>query len=191
MSPVYQQYHHQLLRAIRIQETREAPESDRVEACFKSSLDYWGKVRELAKGTGFKNKEEEIYFFKETKPWFTAYIEYFTYRYHALLFIPLDLFEKKRFWKWEERKMQRFYENNFAFCSYIREGATDRDTEYFLRSSRRRSRGPLSQEFIYDPDEEMATSHDHLVTIMGAYRLYKKYIQEEEEKLSGTIFLTK
>src|ERR1700761_7408156 len=122
-SPVYQEYNRQLLRAIRNQEERENPGLEIVEACFKSSLECWGKVRQSAKEAGFRSKEEEIRFFKETKPCFTSYIEYFTLRYHSLLFMPVDdPFEMTRFWKWEERKMERFYEDHAEFCRYIREG---------------------------------------------------------------------
>jgi hypothetical protein len=63
----------------------------------------------------------------EVKPTFGACLEYYTFRYHALLFSPVDgPAEMGRFWQWEEKKMQRFFDDNREFCTYIRDGDTRR-----------------------------------------------------------------
>jgi len=121
MSPVYQEYYQQLQTAFHSQNDPNRTEMERIEACFKSSLDYWGKVCKQVRRDG--------------------------YQYHALLFLPGDILEKKRFWKWEERKIERFYENNQEFCVYIKEGDTSRDPK------------------------------DHLVTLPNAFVLYGEYIR--------------
>ena len=81
MSPEYQEYYQQLLAAFHSHEMEYRTEMEIIEACFKSSLDYWGKVCKAMKGSEFRNKEEEICFFREVKPAFTSFIEYYTYRY--------------------------------------------------------------------------------------------------------------
>jgi hypothetical protein len=97
MSPAYQEYYQQLQTAFQSLNDSDRTEMERIEACFKSSLDYWGKVCKQVREDG--------------------------YRYHALLFLPTgDILEKKRFWRWEERKIERFYENNREFCVYMKEG---------------------------------------------------------------------
>ncbi len=40
---------------------------------------------------------------------------------------------ERRFWVWEQRKMEKFYESNEEFCRYIQTGDTSRDEDYFLR----------------------------------------------------------
>ena len=119
MSPEYQEYYQQLLAAFHSHEDAKPAEMEMIEACFKSSLDHWGKVYRQVSQQGFRTSAEEIGFFKEVKPGFTAWIEYYTYRYHVLLFrpshSPLDI---QRFWKWEQRKMERFYENNTTIKAY-------------------------------------------------------------------------
>ena len=136
MLPVYREYYQQLLTAFQSHNEMQRPEMERIEANFKSSLDYWGKVCKRVRQKGFSSEMEEIIFFKDVKPTFTAYIEYYTYRYHALLFLPADdLLERKRFWRWEEKKIERFYENNGEFCQYMRDGETQRDAEYFFEVS--------------------------------------------------------
>ncbi len=191
MLPEYQEYHDHLLTAIGSQSASDGPEMERIEACFKSSLECWGKVRKLAQEHGFSGYGEEIHFFRNVKPLFTSYIEYFTYCYHALLFTPAhDILELKQFWKWELSKIERFRENNRDFCLYIRQGSTDRDEEYFLRSSQTmavRARLPLG--LLQDTDAGMVTSHDQLVTLIGAFDLYEKHIRKEMEKLGGVIVL--
>ena len=191
MSPEYQEYYHQLLATIEGQNESEKPEMEKIEGCFKACLECWGRIRKLVKQEGFKDMREEIFFFKEVKPLFTSYIEYYTNCYHALLFMPAhDTKELHRFWKWEMRKIERFYESNREFCTYIRQGQTHKDAEYFLRSAQKaddRVRLPLG--LIHDQDAELTTSHDQLVTMMSAYNLYEQYIRTELGKLSGYIVL--
>jgi hypothetical protein len=192
MLPEYQEYYHQLLAAIESHKGSGSPEMEQVEACFKSSLEHWGKVHRQVRQEGFATPEEEIHFFKVIKPLFASRIEYYTWCYHTLLFMPSnDIPELRRFWKWELRKIQRFYENNREFCAYIREGATDKDAEYFVRSANPVPRTKLPLGLIHDLDAETSTSHDHLVTLISAYNLYEIHILAEIEKLGGYIFFSK
>ena len=178
MSPEYQEYYQQLQTAFHSHSVSNRTEMERIEACFKSSLDCWGKVCKQARRNGFSNAGEEILFFKEVKPLFTAYIEYYTYRYHALLFLPSgDILEKKRFWKWEEKKIARFYDNNREFCVYILEGHTSKDAEYFLRSSCLEGPDRLVGGLAHELDEGLISPKDHLVALLKAYRLYEEYIR--------------
>jgi hypothetical protein len=178
MSPEYQEYYQQLLAALRSHEDAHTVEMEVIEACFKSSLDYWGRIGMLVKTKGFSGEKEEIRFFKEVKPSFAAFIEYYTYRYHALLFAPVNnASERERFWRWEERKMRRFYETNQEFCSYMREGTTCRDAEYFLRASLPPDKERVSSDLIYDGDASLLSPKDPLVTIMKAYELYGQHIE--------------
>ena len=176
MPPEYQDCYRQLLAVIDFHHASGRPEMEVVETCFKSSLDFWNKVYRKVSLQGFGTTAEEIGFFKAVKPGFTAWIEYYTYRYHVLLFrpshSPLDI---QRFWKWEQRKMERFYENNQEFCRYMKNGATDRDKEYFLRNSRP-SCSARPSNLMYDLDSEMSSPMDHLVTTIKAYELFEKYI---------------
>ncbi|HEY4061096.1 MAG TPA: hypothetical protein VGM30_04310 [Puia sp.] len=94
MPSEYQEYYHQLLAAIASHRVTGSTEMEQVEACFKSSLEYWGKVRQRVKERSFATPEEEIHFFKVIKPLFASRIEYYTWCYHTLLFMPAgDLVE--------------------------------------------------------------------------------------------------
>jgi len=190
MSQDYDVYYQQLLTALAACQEKSATETEKVEACFKCSLDYWGKIQKKVKNKEFQTPAEEIHFFKNIKPRFTAYIEYYTCHYHALLFMPTDdKLELVRFWKWEMRKTERFFESNEGFCRYMREGATERDEEYFLRTGNNGEQ--VMHGRIHDVDPGTATPADYLVTMIGAYGMYQTFIREEMKKLGGYFFLTK
>ena len=163
---------------------------EKIEKCFKHGMDYWARVQELVKKNGFPTPAEEIFFFREVKPRFTGLIEYYTRRYHSLLFLPADdKSDQGRFWKWELRKIERFFENHAGFCRYMQEGATDKDEEYFLRAANTGTR--FFQPKAHDLDPETLTSHDPLLTMMIAMELYREFIQDEVKKLEGYFFVAK
>jgi len=187
MSQDHDEYYQQLLAALASCEEGAASEIEKVESSFKCSLDHWGKLQKRIKQNGFSSPTEEIHFFKKIKPRFTSHIEYYTCRYHALLFMPADdHLELIRFWKWEMRKTEKFFEANEAFCRYMREGATDRDSVYFLRADDHGAQ--VIPGRIHDVDPMTAAPGDHLVTMIGAYEMYQSYIREEMQKLGGYFF---
>jgi hypothetical protein len=179
MSPEFQEYYQQLLAVLHSHEDTSRTEMEMIEACFKSSLDQWSKVCKRAKADGFNDVCDEIRFFKDVKPTFASYIEYYTFRYHAILFAPVnDPLELIRFWRWEEVKMQRFFEDNREFCRYIREGNTDHDAEFFRRMPGNSAVG-RSADLIHDLDLELVSLKDPLLTVMKAYELYGQYIHQQ------------
>src|SRR5262245_36139346 len=98
----YDVYHQQLLAALATCREKAVSQIQEVEICFKCSLDHWGRLQDQVRKNDFQSPAEEIYFFKKIKPRFTSFIEYYTCRYHALLFMPAgDNLEMIRFWKWE------------------------------------------------------------------------------------------
>jgi hypothetical protein len=190
MSLDYDDHYQQLLAALAACQEKSTTEIEKVEGSFKCSLDHWGKIQKLIRAHDFPTSAEEIRFFKKIKPRFTAYIEFYTCRYHALLFMPSDdNLELVRFWKWEMRKTEKFFENNEDFCRYMQEDATGKDEDYFLRASNNGVQ--VMHGRIHDVDPQTATPGDYLVTTIGAYEMYQTFIRGEMKKLGGYFFLTK
>lgn len=178
MSPEYHHYYQALLAAIHFHENEGKTEIEMIEACFKASLDAWGKIGKLARESSFRDESDEIRFFKEVKPTFGASLEYYTYRYHALLFTPLgDQSELRRFWRWEEKKMQRFFDENQEFRTYMRNGDTRRDKEYFVRYPAAFDGNRPNRDLIHELETDLLSPKDHLVTIIKAYERYAKFIE--------------
>jgi hypothetical protein len=178
MLPEYQEYYQALLAVFHSQENEEKAEMEMVESCFRASLDCWSKMTKLARKIGFCDESEEIMFFKVVKPSFGACLEYYTYRYHALLFSPAgDPAGMRRFWRWEERKMQRFFDDNREFYTYMRDGATHRDKEFFLRCPAAFAANRPCVDLIHELDTDLLSPKDHLVTIIKAYERYGHFIE--------------
>ncbi len=152
--------------------------SSRVTYCFKSCVEHWNKLRELVKSQPFQDQEEEIWFFKQIKPKFTALIEYYAMVHHAELFIPtLKEADVPAFWKKETEKIQQFYHKHAAFYDYYKSGQTYMDSAYFLRSNEEDRNADFNK--LYDPDACMATSHSNLATSLLAYDMYEAYITQQ------------
>lgn len=186
----YQEHHRGLLDAIEALQRTGLSDIEKIESSFKVSLEFWSRLKHHIKKQGFRSEADEIFFFRTVKPGFTSHIEYFTCRYHALLFKPGEEGEElARFWRWELRKIEKFHELNREFCTYIRVGHTERDQEYFCRREQVNTAWVTGR--IHDVDPGTSTWGDHLVTMMKAYELYELYIRAEMKKLGGYFFLAK
>lgn len=171
-------YIQDLLNVITLHEASDRSEMELIESCFKASLEVWGRLQREIKRQEFETAEDEIYFFRKIKPRIMAHIEYYTCRYHALLFRPTDDAEElTRFWNWELRKIDKFFELNHSFCDYIRKGLTDKDSTYFLRGGE--GMAQILTGRVHDLDPETATTGDYLASMMIAYEWYEAFVREE------------
>jgi hypothetical protein len=161
---------------------RDLSEKEKMELCFRCSIEHWNRLKEEIKGQGFDSDEEEIHFFKQIKPRFTGEIEYYTQRYHALLFLPeTDKQEQLFFWEGELGRIDKFFVSYHAFLEYYGSSKTNLDHRYFLR--RNNDGSNLAHANVFDLDQQTAASHDWLLTNMIGYQKYKKFILAEMEKL--------
>jgi hypothetical protein len=104
-----------------------------IECCFNLAQKYWSLIQSGMENYLFRSKKEEIDFYKTVKPHFKSQIEYYNLLYQAEIFKPRDEPEAmKDFWIREQQKLERFIRDNAAFYSYHKNGATDRDEEFFL-----------------------------------------------------------
>jgi hypothetical protein len=150
-------------------------EKEKMEACFRCGIGHWNQLKEKIKLEGFESDEQEIHFFKNIKPRFTGEIEYYTQRYHALLFLPEgDEKLQHDFWEGELGRMDKFFGAYHNFFDYYRSGKTSEDVRYFLL--RNTDGSNIAHLNVFDIDQQTATSHDWLLTNMIAYEKYRKYV---------------
>lgn len=166
--------------------TIELPETERAECCYRAALNYWLKVKEHFFQRVIYVDTEEIEFFREVKPQFTALIEYYLILNQGLLFIPEKLEDRIAYWEEEAKRYQRFYVRNRTFIEYYESGCNKEDMHYFL--ARYNNQFMMPQERIYE-DSDCRTSHDHLVRGLIANRMYLDFAQEKLAELN--IKLTK
>ncbi len=170
---LYRQVRSDLARVCTVTE----PETDNTAACFRIAFGYWKEVRRIFKERIIYDDREEIEFFREIKPAFTSWMEYYMLINQAYLFAPANEQELTTFWVEEEDRSNRFFARNRAFVEYYDSGEHFNDHVYFF--SRNRSPDFSVRDQVY-MDEDCRSSHDSLVRSLLAYRMYDEWLAERK-----------
>src|ERR1700676_5034306 len=113
-----------------------------IECCFNLAQKHWSQIEQKIEDHLFLSKKEEIEFYKLVKPLFKSQIEYYNLLYQSEIFKPHDEpGTMKEFWIKEQQKLDRFIQENSAFYIYHKNGATNRDEEYFLNGAAENENG--------------------------------------------------
>ncbi|UCA61744.1 RteC domain-containing protein [Chryseobacterium rhizoplanae] len=142
------------------------------------------KLKNLMKQYKFSDWSDEIYFFKNTKPQFTAVYIY----YSKVLTIEAskpyaDPEALKSYYENERSNLLYFYNEQKEFISYYRRKSTYLDKKYFIRF-KFDFKLKLSPE-LYSYDEEFSTSHDHIVSQILANDLLDHYLMNKINSKQG------
>lgn len=181
MHPKWEILYTEMLVDIERCKKMELPETERTESCYRVSVNYWFRVKELFMSRVIYDDMEEIVFFKTVKPQFTSYIEYYLVLNQGLLFIPEEAEERLLYWQEETKRHQRFCDRNADFIRYYEINGTDQDAQYFLQRNNRNVAMP--QERIYE-DADCRSSHDHIIRGFLANRMYHEYAAGKIRQLS-------
>lgn len=126
----------------------------------------------------FKNRNEEIHFFKEVKPQFTSKLYY----YNTILRIETqkpvggkDVL--KKFYQSELDKIKAFFDDNLDFYRYYRFRNTFLDEKYFLRGNF--DYKTKLENFFIELDPKFSTSHDNKVALIMANDLLTIFIDKK------------
>ncbi len=184
MHPKWEILYTEMLADIERCKKMELPETERTESCYRVSVNYWFREKELFMSRVIYDDMEEITFFKTVKPQFTCYIEYYLVLNQGLLFIPGTSEERLLYWQEEAKRHQRFCDRHADFIRYYESSKTDQDANYFLQRNNRNVAMP--QERIYE-DADCRSSHDHLVRGLFANRMYHEYVLEKIRQLQDTV----
>jgi hypothetical protein len=142
-----------------------------IECSFNISSQYWARIQITMEDYQFHSKKDEIDFYKRVKPLFKSHIEYYNLLYQAEIFKPDNKpFEMKEFWIKEQQKLDKFIQENSVFYIYHKNGATNRDEEYFLSGASENENGKT----IYTDD---------LIATLLALERYSSYAQNELSRL--------
>ncbi|HMU47863.1 MAG TPA: RteC domain-containing protein [Chitinophagaceae bacterium] len=206
MRKEYELLHHEMLQDIERCMQLPHPEKENAENCFWIARNYWEKLRDCIKEKGFKNEFEEIEFFRNIKPKFTSYIEYYVMLSEALQFAPGEIKmpeeikshsskeswetavqkNKREFWENEEKRYQRFYDKHAELIAYYESGKVNKDRIYFLRSN-----NELKNDFklmLYDNDTEWLTYYEQIIRSWLAHRKFREYVGNRISQLQKTNF---
>jgi hypothetical protein len=136
---------------------------DQIEHSFVICNRYLAIIRQEAESYVFKTSADEIYFFRQIKPLFTAEVEYYGFYYHAQLFKAgiSDPVKIEQFWIREATRLEKFIAENRDFYEYYKQSRTDKDAECFIRHTNK------------------DTNYDPLVSTLLALERYHEYVQTE------------
>lgn len=110
----------------------------------------------------FKNKEEEIDFFKNIKPRVASKLIYYNEIYNMELSKPSASKKVlKKYYEKELSKLRNFYKTNKEFYKYYKSGSTCLDKKYFLR--RKHDIRLTLDSAYFQSGYAFATSHDFKV----------------------------
>ena len=176
MKELYQAHYEKMLAEMEQCNQRFPAEKEQIECCFQSCERNWNTLQQLLDTFRFDSEQEEIWFFKEIKPRFTALLEYYTLVYKANLFLP-DSNEDDihNFWKKELRFTARFFADNQAFYDYYKAGHTDLDELYFVRANNDPTQVLPNKTYNINP--LATTTHDHLIASFIAREKYEQYVR--------------
>lgn len=181
MHPKWEPLFNERLSDLRRYQEMQICENEQAECCYRVACNYWLRAKELFLQQMVYDDSEELEFFREIKPAFTAYIEYYMILNQGLLFIPPDPVNEVGYWEEEAKRYERFCSRNETFIQYYESKRNDHEAEYFLQRNNQQTLMP--QEWIYD-DKDCRSSHDHLVRGLLANRMYRDYVQQKLKVLN-------
>lgn len=141
-------------------------------------VDCLSKLKEFVLKRGFKNKQEEIYFFKKLKPVILSKLIYYNAIYKIETKKPYGNGKTiKKYIDNELAKLKRFFDNNLEFYKYYRTNSTYLDERYFVRGG---YDVRLSIDtYYFETDHNFTTSHDYKVAKIIANDLIQVYLEDQ------------
>lgn len=155
----------------------------RYERAVMLCLKYLKKLKDHWALHGPSTREEEVTFFKATKPRFKALLVYYQSLLHIESRKPIgDVKAITEYLANELRLLQHFFENNLPFYQYIRTQATHLDEFYFIRGQ---YDVHLEPDFcMIDFDPSFSTTHDHKLAQVLASELLQEHLEQAISRLS-------
>lgn len=185
MHPDYAPLYEALLRDI--QESRDSATTEReyVETGFWITVDYGKRLQSQVMASGFTNIGEETCFFREVKPAFYHWSEFFVMLSEALLSVPSCPKLATAFWGEEQLRSKRFERRHQGFLHYFQTGDDALDELYFTRAEARRN--PVTGLAApYDDDPHFHSSHDRVLRRYLALRRYRDYCEQQLARLMSS-----
>lgn len=149
--------------------------AERSKACLRVATAYMAKLKGIVLSETFGSHEEEITFFKETKPKFAHVLIYYASLQRIELSRPEgSLSHVKDYYERELKGIRRFFELNRHIYAYYRSGDTNLDGFLFLRG---KDGPPWLCKTTVDSDERFSTAGDYLFAKIQAKDKLARYLE--------------
>lgn len=147
---------------------------------------YFNELKEHISEYTFNSDDEEIQFFKETKPQIFCMLIYYDNIYRMEISRPTGSESmRKAFTLKQFDELKEYFDNNIDFYRYCRSQRTDLDKQYFLRYQPDVETYFDSQYF--ERDQKFSTGFDLKVATILANEMLSNYLNAELNKGNQSI----
>ncbi|PKB18058.1 RteC domain-containing protein [Flavobacterium sp. 5] len=154
------------------------------EHAMKIMIEGLEKLKSFSLKYKFKNKVEEIRFFREIKPQFASNLIYYNEIYNIETNKPFGSKKAiRKYYNNELTKLVSFFNDNLEFYKYYRTGNRCLDIKYFVRGEY--DIKMTLDSFYFQADQKFTTSHDYKVAQILANDLIKKFLEEKLESMNS------
>lgn len=169
---------HQLNQELKLISQQENNSISYYETAIQTTLSAIKKIQQYSAIYRFKNKVDEIHFFKHIKPQFFAKIIYYTKMLNIQTKLPKGSYDaQKNYYISHLDELKHFFDNNLEFYQYYRTQSTYLDDIYFIRGKHEIK---ISLDtFFFATDPNFNTSHDFKVAKILANDLLEVYLKEQ------------
>lgn len=152
------------------------------QQAIKATMVVLKKLKIACISHNFEKKGEEMDFFRNIKPQFTALLIYYNEIYNMETKSPFGTKKTIRKYYYKELlKLQRFFNENQEFYRYYRTGNHSLDNKYFIRCKYNLQH--TLDSFYFQADHRFSTTHDYKVAQILATEKIKNYLETKIEKL--------
>lgn len=156
----------------------------RHSAMTMKSKSYVNKLREHIISEKFKSQKEEIDFFKNIKPKFSALVYFHEKVYTIESNMPHGTAEQKSMYLSSVvAKINNFYINNTSFSTYMKKGSTTNDATYIVIGNGQMTLG-LGFDYL-DIDPQFSSIHSSLVARFIGAEMALEYVSKRIASLEG------
>jgi len=139
-------------------------------------------LKKLLITEGFKNRDAEIFFFRNTKIIPMQYLIYYTEVRSCELRMPkIGKEYQQKFLEKQIDKVNRFFGKYTEFLIYIDQEYTHFDKHYFTRKYLNNT--PMVKNYPYYKDPVFNTSHDGILARIKGLALFVSYLKDKKQEL--------
>lgn len=158
---------------------------EQAERCYKIAETALLQLKEYIVSYAFRDRAEEILFFKELKPLFQRELIFHLELYYTELNRPIVNVQKQQEYLIKALDgIQVFFERNQLLYTYYRTGKTEYDEAFFLREGNNHE-FPLQPEYSLDIDLRFSTLNSCRLAKILAYEMLNEHIQQSLRTLEN------
>ena len=171
------------LQAIEMKESNILDKASQAIMLLENAFD---ELKAYISGYSFESEDEEIHFFKKSKPNLFSKLIYYTKIYNIEAMRPNGQdCAQRNYFAGELDQLEVFFNKNIDFYKYYRSGSTYLDRYYFLRG--KHDIQLTVESFYFERDPQFSTNCDFKVAKILANELLRIYLNEELLRLEKPV----